>query len=296
MTEPRRFLPGTTYFITRRCTQRIYLLKPSKRNTQIFLYCLAVAAKETGVIIHAICVMSNHWHIVVSDPNTRIAEFYGWVHKYVAKAVNASYGRFENLWSSEKTSVIVPETNDDLMERIVYTLTNPVAARLVSNGEKWPGVWLYKRSHSQTVERPDVYFAEDGDMPKQIELNIKPPPQFQHLGVEMYEQLIAQKLEEEVQNIHKEMASLNRSFLGVQGIMQQSPFSSPVGKEKHFGINPKIAAKNKWLRIEAIQRHKVFINDYRKARETWKEGDRDVLFPAGTYYLRIYSGVKCEPG
>ena len=138
MTEPRKFLPNTTYFITRRCTQRQFLLKPTKRNTQIFLYCLAVAAKETGVNIHAVSVMSNHYHILATDPQTRISEFYGWVHKYVAKAVNASYGRFENLWSSEKTSVLVPESGKDVLGRAVYTLSNPVAACLVAKGEKWP--------------------------------------------------------------------------------------------------------------------------------------------------------------
>lgn len=37
--------------------------------------------------------MSNHWQVVVTDPDRRVAEFYAWVHKYVAKAVNASYGR-----------------------------------------------------------------------------------------------------------------------------------------------------------------------------------------------------------
>ncbi len=296
MTEPRKFLPNTTYFITRRCTQRKFLLKPSNRNTQIFLYCLAVAAMQTGVIIHAVCVLSNHYHIVVSDPNTKISKFYGWVHKYVAKAINASYGRFENLWSSEKTSAIPLESGNDVLDKIVYTLNNPVAGRLVANGEKWPGVWLYKKSHSQTVERPDVYFVEDGDMPEKVQLVIEPPPQFNRLRVHIYEKLVAERIEDGATEIRREMTQLGQSFLGRRAIMQQNPYGSPLSREKRFGINPKVAAKNKWLRMEAIQRNKAFLSEYREALRRWREGDWDVLFPAGTYALRVHAGVKCKPG
>jgi REP element-mobilizing transposase RayT len=272
------------------------LLKPTKRNTQIFLYCLAVAANKFNIVIHSVCVLSNHYHLVVSDSKTRIAKFYGWLHKYVAKAINASYGRFENLWASEKTSVISLEERNDVMDKIVYTMSNPVAARLVASGNKWPGVWLYKRSHSQVVKRPDVYFTENGSMPKQIRLNIKPPSKYGRFGFDKYEQLVSEKLEVAAEEIQSEMGRLGQSFLGIRGIMQQNPKGNPVSREKRFGINPKIAAKNKWLRLEAIQRHKEFLYEYREALKRWREGDRDVIFPLGTYSLRIHAGVKCEPG
>jgi len=44
-------------------------------NTQIFTYCLAVAAKKAGILVHAIVVISNHYHIVCSDPKGRLPEF-----------------------------------------------------------------------------------------------------------------------------------------------------------------------------------------------------------------------------
>ncbi len=78
--------------------------------------------------------------------------------------------------------------------------------------------------------------------------------------------------------------------------MAQRHRSSPVSREKRFGINPKIAAKNKWLRIEAIQRRKEFLSAYHKAYKRWRDGEREVLFPVGTYTLRILAGVRCAPG
>jgi REP element-mobilizing transposase RayT len=89
---PRPIVPGSIYLVARRCTQRQFLLKPTPLTSQIFEYCLAVAAERTGVRVHAACVLSNHWHAVVSDPHGRLPVFTELLHKYVAKAVNASLG------------------------------------------------------------------------------------------------------------------------------------------------------------------------------------------------------------
>ena len=296
MTLPRQFLPGTTYFITRRCTQRQFWLKPTKQTTQIFLYCLAVAAERTGVVIHAVCVMSNHYHIIISDPQTRAAEFYAWVHKYVAKAVNASLGRWENLWSSEKTSVIALDSQADVMDKLIYSLCNPVEAGLVAAADKWPGVWLYKASHSQTIRRPEAYFRDDGTMPEQAKLNIEPPPQFAHLPAQQFESLVETALHAREQEIREGMKANGHSFMGIRAVMQQLQCNRPKNCEPRRGLDPRIAAKNKWQRIEAIRRHKVFQFEYRQAFKSWQAGVRDILFPAGTYALRVFAGVKCHPG
>ena len=296
MTQPRQIIPGSTYFITRRCTQRCFLLKPKALTNQIFLYCIAVAAQETGVIINAVCVMSNHWHAIVTDPDRRIADFYGWVHKYVAKAVNSSYGRWENLWSSEKTSLIRLAKRKDVLSKVQYTLTNPVVAGLVAKGSKWPGVWLYRREHSRTIKRPPVFFRKDGDMPEEIRLLIKPPPQFDSMGADEYEETVSRMLERKELKVQAKMEREGRSFLGAQAVISQHHLAQPNSREKRRELNPRIAGKSKWYRIEAIHRQKDFIFKYRKAFSRWREGTRDVVFPFGTYGLRVFAGVKCEPG
>jgi hypothetical protein len=56
MTAPRRVLPGTTYLVTRRCSERRFFLRPSVITNAIFLYLLSVAARLHRVEIHAFCV------------------------------------------------------------------------------------------------------------------------------------------------------------------------------------------------------------------------------------------------
>ena len=140
VTLARQSLPGRIYLITRRCTQRQFLLRPSRTTNQNAEYCLALAAERTGVLLHAVCVMSNHWHGVMTDPEGRLPEFLETFHKLLAKAQNASLGRWENLWSSDKTSVVLLASESDVLDKMAYTLANPTVAGLVKSPDEWPGV------------------------------------------------------------------------------------------------------------------------------------------------------------
>ena len=93
MSLPREILPNSTYLVTRRCTQRQFLLKPCTVINQIFLYCLALALARTGVVVHAFVVLSNHYHAVVTDPEGKLPEFLAYFHRLVATCVNATLGR-----------------------------------------------------------------------------------------------------------------------------------------------------------------------------------------------------------
>jgi len=57
------------------------MLKPSARTNELVRYCLALAAKQTDVLLHAVCFLSNHWHGVVTDPLARLPEFLERFHR-----------------------------------------------------------------------------------------------------------------------------------------------------------------------------------------------------------------------
>ena len=68
MTCPRRVVPGTTYLLTRRCTQRRFTLVPRGLVPALFGYCIALAAKRHGILVHACGQYS---------PETMRAELFG---------------------------------------------------------------------------------------------------------------------------------------------------------------------------------------------------------------------------
>jgi putative transposase len=57
MTMPREIVPGATYLLSRRTSQRCFLLRPDPFVTQAFLYCLAYAATTFGIDVHAFVVL-----------------------------------------------------------------------------------------------------------------------------------------------------------------------------------------------------------------------------------------------
>jgi REP element-mobilizing transposase RayT len=300
MSAPRQILPGSTYLVTRRCTQRQFWLKPTRLTSQIVAYCVAYAAARTQIQLHAVCVLSNHWHAVLTDPHTRLPEFLHWVHRHIAACVNASYGRWENLWASDPASAVRLADDADVLDKIAYCLANPVAAGLVARGEDWPGLRSRPRhvaGHRMTVRRPPVYFRDDGGLPDTVELELVPPPAWRaHPATEIVRTVEA-AVEDKEARARRELDAESRAFLGVKAVLRQQPSDRPPTCEPRRGLSPRIAAANKWLRIEALRRLKDFLRAYRDAFRAWQMGLRTVLFPAGTYALRVFQGARVpNPG
>ena len=107
MSIPREVLPGQTYMITRRCTQRQFLMRPDQETNNAFIYCLGESRLQRfGIDVLFTVAMSNHHHTGIYDPAGNYPAFLEHFHKLFAKCQNALRGRWENFWSSEQTSVV----------------------------------------------------------------------------------------------------------------------------------------------------------------------------------------------
>lgn len=293
VTLPRQILPGRSYLVTRRTTQRQFLLRPSRETNHNVRYCLALAAEQTGVILHAVCVMSNHWHGVVTDPEARLPEFTECFHKLLAKVQNASLDRSENLWSTDKTSVVLLTSEQDVLDKMAYTLANPTAAGLVKSPEEWPGVISGRFGEEHSVEMPDTFFDEDGDLPEGSLLKIVRPQIFAALSdAELYAHL-RDEVAARVRAARDAMTTNGRSFLGRDTVLRQSVDASPNTEAPRRKLCPRVSGQTSADRTAAIRRLFEFWQAYRIARNEWRQGARETKFPAGTYALRVHAGVSC---
>lgn len=295
MTTPREILPGRTYLITRRCTQRQLLLKPSRLTNQMVRYCLGVAAQQTGILVHAVCFMSNHWHGVVTDPAARLPEFLERFHRLLARAQNASLGRWENFWSSDKTSVVRLVSDQDVLDKMAYTIANPTLAGLVRSPHEWPGVNTLRISERQVVRMPDVFFDPGGSLPETVTIAMERPPIFNQLDGRTLAIRLRCAIEKLVREARLSLRRRGQRFLGVRAILQQAATAMPVARAQRRTANPQIAAKDTCTRVMALRALLQFRRAYRLALDAWRSGRRDVVFPAGTYALRVYAHVACAP-
>lgn len=300
MTTPRQVLPGTTYLFSRRCSQRQFLLKPTAIVLHVFSFCLARAANRAGVLLHAFTVMSNHWHAVLTDVEGRLPEFAEWVHKYVAKCLNASLQRTENFWSSEHYSAIPLETREEVLEKIVYVLANPVSARLVPRARSWPGLRSTPEDYTSkpsVVGKPLLYFRRTSDIPKKTVLEVVKPAIFDDLDDEEFAHLVSSELQAREDEERCIVSREKGRFVGLRRIRSLSPYHTPTSPEKQFQMTPKAMGKGRRKRNKTIERLKAFLSRYREALKRFKEGAHDVVFPAGTYWMQRFVGVACEsPG
>jgi putative transposase len=294
MTAPRQILPGASYLLTRRCAQRQFLLRPSKLTNQTVGYILAVAARRHGILVHAFCVMSNHVHLVVTDPDARLPAFSQHLDSLIGRAMNFALGRREAFWGPGPFSAVSLVGPADIIDKAGYALANPVAAGLVRRGRKWPGL-RSKPEQIGAVEfefrRPAFFFRPGGIMPEQVTLALVAPPCF--ASAADFREALSSALEAREGAAIAERIGRGAGFLGVARVLAQSPEDRPRSVETLGALVPQVACSDKWRRIEVLARLAEFVNEYRRAWNAWRTGVDGVVFPAGTYLVRLTHGVPC---
>ncbi len=295
MTAPRQILRGTTYLVTRRCSERRFFLRPSAATNRMFLFILAVAAKRFDIQLHAFCVvLSNHFHLVLTDPRANLPAFSRYLDSLVARATNASIGRWEHFWAPNSYSAVALQTPQDVLAKMAYVLANPVAAGLVPHGHEWPGLWSAPESiggEEIIVERPKAFFRPDGPMPTSAYLRLHRPHGFE--SAEAFDAQLLDALASLEAEAAARMGSENRRFTGAASVLAQRPNARPGPGEPRRRLNPRVASRDKWRRVQALSRLAKFLHAYREALAAWRKGIRNALFPPGTYLLRMNHGVLC---
>jgi REP element-mobilizing transposase RayT len=289
--QPRQVLPNQFYLITRRCTQRQFLLRPDAATNNAFTYCLIEAAQRYGVDVVLPCALSNHYHAVIFDRSGRYPAFIEHFHKMFARSQNALRGRWENLWSSEQACVVRLVGREDVVNKLVYTAANPVQDHLVDRVHHWPGVnglGALLAGRPLRATRPLHFFRPDGSMPETVEMPLSIPPELGPAADVLAE------LRERVRVVEDERAAERQRtggrVCGRRAVLAQSWRGQPTSREPRRNLRPRVAAQNKWARIEALLRNRAFVEAYTTARAAWRDGI-PVVFPPGTYWLCRFAQV-----
>jgi REP element-mobilizing transposase RayT len=291
MTAPRQVLPGATYLVTRRCAQRQFLLRPAAATNETFGYLLGVAASRFGIQVHAFCVLSNHFHLVVTDQAARLPAFHQFLDALLARALNAALGRWEAFWAPNSYSAVTLGSAEDVVDKSAYVLANPVAAGLVRSGRLWPGLWSAPErvgGEAFRFRRPRHFFDPNGSLPETSAVELVRPPGFESADA-FRERVVAALEEREKQAV----ADHGGRFIGAARVLAQKPTARPASGERRRTLNPRVAARDKWKRVEVLGRLVEFLRAYRAAWTMRRAGSANVIFPCGTYLMRIQHDVAC---
>jgi putative transposase len=296
MSLPREVVPDRVYMITRRCTQRTFLMRPDFDTTNAFLYCLAYAAQRTEVRVIFFLAMSNHYHAGIVDKAGRLPEFLETFHKLFAKHQNTLRSRWENFWATEQTSAVQLVDPEDVLAKMAYALGNPVKDQLVERADQWPGATSLAANRDGRIlnaARPWRFFRKEGPMPEIVSLTVHRPPGFERLSQPEFTALLDERIRAVEDRATAERTERGARVLGRAAVRRQDWRERPKTLEPRRQLDPRIACKNLWARIEALARNRAWIEVYRFARDCWAAGQK-VTFPLGTYWLRRFAGVPCD--
>ncbi|WP_437581441.1 transposase [Sorangium sp. So ce887] len=298
MSQPREIAPGATYLLTRRVLRRHFLLRPDVAMNQLLVYALAVSARRYGVEVHALCAMSTHLHLVVTDVHGVLPRFLHLFHRLVALGTKVLRKWEGPVWDHEATSVVRLLTPAAVVEKIAYVLANPVAAGLVRHAREWPGVKVDVGELGCGVlraTRPSVYL--DPENPQWVEeatLPLALPPGIEQENAGSLRHQIAAELERLEAQAHAEAERQGLRFLGAERVSRVSPYERATSSEELRGRNPTFAVGrdqgDSWQTAATAVR--AFRASYRAALERWRAGVRSVLFPVGTWWMRTFHGAN----
>jgi REP element-mobilizing transposase RayT len=291
-----------THLVTRRVTRRTHLLRPDGRLNEVYVYTLAVIAKKYGILIHAIVVLSNHEHLVLSDPEGKLSLFLCEFHRLIALNVKVLRKWDGAVWEAGKPSVATLWTVRAIIEKLAYVMANPVAAGLVWRAHEWPGVTTTPADlgiKEFTAKRPKGYFdADNPAWPDSATLKLA-PLDLVELGLSKQElqQRVAAELERLESEAHAEIAAKGWRVLGAERALQASPYDHSTSWEPIRDRNPHFAVgrgqRNAFFQVVKMVR--AFRKIYREAFSEWRSGARDVVFPAGTWLMRVLHDVRVAP-
>jgi putative transposase len=296
MTVARQIVAGWLYLLTRRCTQRQFLLRPDVNTNAIFEYCLAEAAARYGIELLAWTAMSNHYHAVVHDPFQKLPAFLEQFHKMVAKALNRRWDRWENLWSTTETCVTRLVTANDVFEKVVYVLCNPMNANLVDQLAHWPGSCSMRQMLGTVTsqERPRQYFDPKGKMPSSLELRVvAPPSSISNESPESWVARVCRAVAEREKELREQRQRDGKQILGRKAVLAAKHTDTPSSPAPRRRLRPRLACKERELRERAIEEYLGFLQAYSVARLAFIGRDYSTVFPFGTYRFRLL-GAKCE--
>jgi hypothetical protein len=269
-------------------------MRPDRETNNAFVYCLALATRKSDVSLVCVGTTSNHYHAVVVDEKAQLPVFLEHFHKLFAKHQNCLRGRWEAFWATEQTSVVELPNAEDVLAKMAYAIANPCSSHLVEQVHHWPGVeslTAIEQNLPLVASKPTRFFDHDNDdLPDVVHLHLRRAPGFEHLSRHDYAKLVREKVDLAVAKAAAERREKGINLVGRKDVLKQPWRHSPSTREPRRSLSPRVACRNKWARIEAIQRNQTFLDQYRGARDDQLAG-KQAIFPAGTWWLCRYAGL-----
>ncbi len=127
--------PGAIYHVMNRGDRREAIFKDDHDRGR-FLEAVGQTCEKTGWHVHAFCLMSNHFHLVVETPQPNLVAGMKWLLGTYTSRFNRRHRDFGHLFSGRYKSLVVDGSGNGYLKAVCdYVHLNPVRAGLVPPGQ-----------------------------------------------------------------------------------------------------------------------------------------------------------------
>jgi REP element-mobilizing transposase RayT len=136
MARPLRIeYPGAFYHVTARGNERKDVFK-SRADREQFLAYLESASERYGAVIHAYCLMGNHYHLLLETPAGNLAQIMRHIGGAYTTYFNVKRKRAGHLFQGRYKAILV-DKDAYALELSRYIHLNPVRAGIVARPEEY---------------------------------------------------------------------------------------------------------------------------------------------------------------
>ena len=286
MPHPLRFQPEpwSMFFVTARCIQSRFLLRPSVKTNALILGVMAKAVKRFDVKLFGLCFMSNHFHLLLSSKDAAsLAQFMQFLNSNIAREIGRIHNWREKFWARRYRATLVLDEAAAL-ERMKYILSNSVKEGLVKHPRYYPGVHCYRHLvegtplHGVWVNRTSMHLRTkitETDASQSLTLSLSRLPGYEDISETAYRNLIKSITNDMLTEIEKPT-----EVLGQKRILNQDPLHSPTQSSKTPA--PLCHTTCPKLRTQFKQAFKLFVSAYKEAYQLLKLGHFKEGFPKGS--------------
>ena len=136
MSKIRETGVGYTYHVSTRCVDQTYLLHKDELK-KIVLNVVEKAKKKYDFYCFGFTIMDNHVHMIIQTPDKdNISIIMQVINKNIATQGNKALERTGHFWGARFHSTLI-ESEEQLINTLVYLNLNPVKAGLVYDPKDW---------------------------------------------------------------------------------------------------------------------------------------------------------------
>ena len=137
MARPIRIeFAGALYHVTTRGDRQEDIFLSDQDRTD-FLTILEQVCERFNWLVHAYCLMDNHYHLLIETPDSNLSKGMRQLNGVYTQTCNRTHGKVGHVFQGRYKAIIV-QKETYLLELARYIVLNPVRARMVRQAKSWP--------------------------------------------------------------------------------------------------------------------------------------------------------------